>query len=67
MNKYIYLYVLQGAYGCGWEDLTASESLKETKQNKKEYQDNERGKYRIISRRDINPLYMNFLFKGAAL
>lgn len=28
-TKYIYLHVLQGQYGFGWEDLTASESRRE--------------------------------------
>jgi len=56
-NKYIYLYVLQGSYNFGWEDLTTSELLKEIKQNKKEYQDNEGRIYRIISRRDLNPSF----------
>lgn len=28
-TKYIYLHVLQGQYGHGWEDLTASESRRE--------------------------------------
>jgi len=57
-NKFEYLYVLQGRYGSsyGWEDLTASkknaEGLKEIRQNKKDYIENEgTGEYRIISRR----------------
>jgi hypothetical protein len=53
-NKYKYLYVLQGYYSYCWEDLTASESLTEVKQNKNEYHDNERGTYRIIKRRELN-------------
>lgn len=53
-NKYIYLHVLQGNYGFGWEDLTASESFREVRQNKKEYIENEGGQYRIIQRRELN-------------
>lgn len=53
-NKYQYLYVLQGYYSGWWEDLTESENYKEVKQNKKEYQENERGCYRIIQRRVLN-------------
>lgn len=53
-NKYQYLYILQGYYSYGWEDLTASEIYKEVKQNKKEYQENECGLYRIIQRRVLN-------------
>ena len=51
-NKYEYLFVLQGNYGQGWEDLCASESCKEVRQNRKEYRKNEGGKYRIIQRRE---------------
>lgn len=54
-NKYVYLYVLQGEYGFhGWEDLTASESLKEIRQDKRDYVENEGGVYRIIQRRELN-------------
>lgn len=54
MNKYIYLHVLQGNYGYGWEDLSASESFLEIRRDKKAYQENEGGSYRIIQRRVIN-------------
>lgn len=53
-NKYQYLYILQGYYSYGWEDLTVSEIYKEVEQNKKEYQENECGHYRIIQRRVLN-------------
>ncbi len=49
------LYILQGNYGHGWEDLTAAPATtngwKEIKQNKREYLDNEGLTYRIIKRR----------------
>jgi hypothetical protein len=51
-NKYEYLFVLQGNYGQGWEDLCASESSNEVRQNRKEYRENEGGNYRIIQRRE---------------
>lgn len=51
-KKYEYLFVLQGHYGQGWEDLTASEERQEVRQNLKEYRDNEGGAYRIIRRRE---------------
>lgn len=51
-NKYEYLFVLQGNYGQGWEDLCAAESEKEVRQNRKEYRENEGGNYRIIKRRE---------------
>ena len=53
-NKYTYLNVLQGYYGYGWEDLTASESYSEVKQDLKAYKENEGGRYRIIQRRELN-------------
>lgn len=62
VNKYIYLNVLQGNYGFGFEDLTASESYKEIKQDLKAYRENDSRTYRIIKRREINPA-----FKGKIL
>ena len=58
-NKYIYLHVLQGnyGYGHGWEDLTASESYTEVRNDLKAYRENEGGCYRLIQRREINPEY----------
>lgn len=53
-NKYTYLWVLQGSYGHGWEDLTASEKWLEVRQNLKEYRENEGGAYRIVHRRELN-------------
>lgn len=53
-NKYVYLTVLQGNYGYGWEDLTASENYAEVKQNLKDYRLNEGGTYRIVKRRELN-------------
>ena len=62
-NKYSYLYVLQGFYSMGWEDLSAEEITKENpswkawkaaKQTKKDYVENEGGNYRIIKRRELN-------------
>ena len=56
MNKYVYLYVLQGnyGYGHGWEDLTASEKWREVRVNLRDYCENEGGRYRIIQRRERN-------------
>lgn len=54
MNKYIYLHVLQGNYGYGWEDLTASENRREVRTDLKAYRENEGGNYRIIQRRELN-------------
>jgi hypothetical protein len=51
--KYEYLHVLQGRYGFGWEDLTASESRAEVRSNLRDYRQNEGGDYRIIQRREL--------------
>ena len=66
MNKFNYLYVLQGnyGYGHGWEDLTAAinsfKGWKEVKADKKSYVENEGGTYRIIERRELNPEWVKF-------
>ena len=57
-NKYNYLYILQGFYFGRWEDLTATNkkdatAYREIKADKKAYQENEGGTYRIIERREI--------------
>ena len=50
-TKYEYLYVLQGFYAQGWEDLTASTRRSEVNADKRAYRENEGGAYRIIQRR----------------
>ncbi len=60
MNKYSYLYVLQGnyGYGHGWEDLTAEESRKEIRDRRREYVENEPGTpLRVIRRRERNEAF----------
>jgi len=57
-NKYCYLYILQGDYGFGWEDLSAydkaePEARRKIRNDKKAYQENEGGVYRIIQRREL--------------
>lgn len=66
-RKYDYLYVLQGDYGQGWEDLTAEDKHGEhtrdgaklrgpwdrIRQSRREYRENEGGTYRIIERREL--------------
>ena len=57
-NKYLYLYVIQGNYGCGWEDVTAEESWKEARTRLKEYRVNEpEYAHRQIERRELRPLH----------
>ncbi len=55
MNKYEYLFVVQGHYGYGWEDLTQSEKWGEAKSDLKAYQENETDyPHRMIERRELN-------------
>lgn len=65
-RKYDYLLVLQGHYGQGWEDLCAEykhsatdkhgNAWKRINANKKDYDLNEGGRYRIISRRELKEI-----------
>jgi hypothetical protein len=60
INKYIYLWVVQGYYNTlyGWEDLTASEQYKEAQANLRDYKKNDTAYgFRIIQRRELNPEY----------
>ena len=63
INKYLYLYILQGFYALGWEDLTASENRAEVRANLKDYRDNERGNYRIVYRVEPNPEHVRKLIQ----
>ena len=58
MNKYKYCWVLQGYYGCGWEDLCCYDkdkySYSEVKKDLRSYQENEGGSYRVVNRRVPN-------------
>lgn len=56
-TKYIYEYILQGYYFGQWDDLTAAEQnragLREIRADRKDYNQNEGGVYRIIKRRTL--------------
>jgi hypothetical protein len=55
VNKYSYVYVVQGWYGCGWEDLCESESYKESRAWLHDYARNETlYHHRLIQRRILN-------------
>ena len=45
------VYVIQGNYGNGWDDLTQSSSYKEAKADLKSYDENESYPHRLITRR----------------
>ena len=58
VNKYVYIWVVQGnyGYGHGWEDLTAEEKYSEGRARLREYRENEPGtSLRLIHRRELNP------------
>jgi hypothetical protein len=50
-RKYDYLNVVQGNYGQGWEDLTASEDRKEAVANLRDHRENDPAPTRLIRRR----------------
>lgn len=50
MNKFHYLWIVQGYYGHGWEDLTCGTWI-EAKQNLNDYRENENVPFRLIQRR----------------
>ena len=46
------LFVIQGRYGGGWEDVTAEENYHEARQRLREYNENESNyPHRLITRR----------------
>lgn len=64
-KKYIYYKIIQGNYGCGWNDKDAHETLSNFtfaestgyfrfKENLKAYRENGGGVYRVIKRRELN-------------
>lgn len=61
INKYLYLFVVQGnyGYGHGWEDLTSSESYKTAIADLRAYRKNDSYAlgHRLIRRRELNPEY----------
>ncbi len=55
MSKYEYLWVVQGNYGQGWEDLTQSESRPESRADLRAYRDNcPEYAHRLIHRRELS-------------
>jgi hypothetical protein len=57
VNKYVYLWVVQGSYGHGWEDLTAAEDRSEARGYARDYRNNDTASIRLIRRREPNPGY----------
>ena len=51
MKQQNYLYVVQGNYGYGWDDLTTCETLEEAQKDKRDYDLNENNPHRIVCRR----------------
>lgn len=66
INKYLYLWVVQGNYGSyGWEDVAESESYLEARYNLREYRiSSGPAPHRIIQRREPNPAYSSQLMAG---
>jgi hypothetical protein len=57
VNKYLYLWVVQGNYGHGWEDINDPESWKEARAHLKETRASKGHPYpsRMVERRVLNP------------
>jgi hypothetical protein len=57
--KTVKVYVVQGNYGQGWEDVGGSENLREALDDLKAYRENApEYRYRWIVRREPNPRYV---------
>ena len=58
MNKYQYLYIIQGRYPGqhGWEDECAEDSYSEARARLKEYRENSPYPSRMIQRRELNAI-----------
>ena len=58
MNKFVYLYIVQGNYRYGWEDVSASESISDAENDLQSYRANApEYPYRLITRRELNPKF----------
>lgn len=54
-NKFTYLYVIQGNYGYGWDDVDQTENHREMHINFCLYRENEpQYSHRVIRRRELN-------------
>lgn len=52
IRKTIDMWIVQGNYGEGWEDVTSSENYKEARQDLKDYRENDKiYSYRLILKR----------------
>jgi hypothetical protein len=57
INKWSHVWVIQGNYGGGWEDVTEEDDRFEARARLKEYDANESYPHRKILRRIKNPLW----------
>jgi len=55
------VFVIQGNYGQGWEDVTEEDKYSEARQRLREYDANENYPHRRITRRVENPEYKNII------
>ena len=44
-------YVVQGSYGCGWEDVNSEETRRDAKRSLREYDNNEAAPHRLVIRK----------------
>lgn len=53
ISKYQEVYIVQGNYGSGWDDLTGSTNFKEARAELKIYNANEPSPHRLVTRRAL--------------
>jgi len=56
-TKYVTVYIVQGNYGSGWDDLTGSDVRKEARRDLRDYEMNEPNPHRLISRKILRTVF----------
>jgi hypothetical protein len=57
LTKYVTVFVVQGNYGCGWEDECCSTDRREAREDLKSYRVNSPYGSRMITRRVLREKY----------
>ena len=57
VNKWHYVWKIQGNYGQGWEDECVEESFREARARLREYRENSPYPSRLVQGREMNPAY----------
>jgi hypothetical protein len=58
INKWDYLWIIQGRYSRSWEDVFTADNYKQARSILWDYKNNDIAyAHRLIRRRELNPLY----------